>query len=516
MIMPISQKLIIQNYKASPKNVEIGVQPPRNFISEKQINLPFMGDSKVYSDQIQALKEEMKEFPKDIEYRKTLMVHAGKKPYEAYKLRSIIGPGEIKSIMKDFNESEEVYSTGVDDKNIRDKTIRANLHMHTLASDGFLSTEELLNKAARYADEVAQNPKSKKEPFTVAITDHDTTESAKEAIEIIAENPLKYKNLRVILGVEFTTYNNIATDIVKRAVDTHMLVYGINPYETNFEAFIENNKNGKEKILDKMIDQANETYKDAFNTKKDFFSTDEAKEMYNPLKKKICGIFNSVESYVGTKILLDDVVLKHPTLIKKLYENNLPIDTKGLMTEMKNFNYRLDKNNKSRSGVEMVSEFLTHKAFMDEDEIKEILKETPKSKEFESFHENIKPDLEQFKRTINPKYDYMPTIKNIFEVLSNQESVIAGIAHPLDSTKYIKDESKKLEFLKEQYTQFKEWGQDKAVFTEVYYQSYPEKLKEFQDSEDTKELLNELSDNLDLYKTGSADTHRTNIFKRLY
>lgn len=516
MILPIYQKLISQNFNQPPKDVAAKATFMANSISQERLWLPFYGDSKVYSDQIQSIKQDLKDFPEDIEYRKNLMINSGKNPDDYYKIRSIIGSSEIKSIMKEFNDNEEAYSVGINDTNIKNKTIRANLHIHTLASDGFMPVQELLNKAAKYADEVAQNPESKKEPFTIAITDHDTTESAQEAIDVISENPLKYKNLRVILGTEFTTYNNIAPDIVKKPVDTHMLVYGIDPNEETFSEFINTTKEKKDAIISEMITEMNRTYKNDFNAKDDFFSIEEAKNFYNPLEKKICGIYNSMESYVETKTTLNEVVLTNPILIKKLYENNLPLDTKSLMAEIKDFYYKLNKNNKSQHGVEMISEFLAIKTYMKKEDAIDIIENTPKSENFIKFNHDIKTDLGQFKRTLTPKYNYMPTIEDIFDSVKNQKNIVAGIAHPLDSTKYIGDQGQKYEFLNELYSKFKECGKEKAVFTEVYYQSYPEQLKELQNDEKTKELMDELSENLDLYKTGSADTHRTNIFKRLY
>ncbi len=141
----------------------------------------------------------MIEFPQDVAYRKQLLENAGLDPKDYYKLRSIIGIQELKSIMREFSEHEEFYSAGINDENVKNATVRANMHIHTRASDGFFSTQELLDMAAEYANKAVQNPGSRKTPFVIGITDHDTADSAKEAIQIISKNPEKYKNLRVIL-----------------------------------------------------------------------------------------------------------------------------------------------------------------------------------------------------------------------------------------------------------------------------------------------------------------------------
>jgi len=522
MILPISQNKIQKGSYLPQKNIGSSVNlvtfakhspKPSNHIG---FFPPFLGTSGTYSSQIQALKKEMGAFPKDIDYRKNLMINAGKNPDEAYKLRPIIGLNEIKSIMKDFNDNEEFYSVGVDDNNLKNRTLRANLHIHTLASDGFLPIEELLNKAADYADKVAQNPEFKKEPFIIAITDHDTTESTKEAINIISENPLKYKNLRVILGAEFTTYSNIATDILGVPAEAHILTYGIDPNEETFSNFVENTKTAKHQLALKMIEKANRNYEENFNQQKNFFELEEAEDLYNPLKKNIVGIYNHVVSYIETKILLNEVVLKNSELTKRMKQNNLPLDSGELIKEIKNFYAPIDKNNMARNSYKAVSQILSQNLKMEESEIKELLQNTPTSKELKQFNQSIKKDLEEYKRTLTPKYDYMPTIKDIFDALKEQDGATVGIAHPLDYTKKIKDNRQKFHVLTEIYNSFKQAGGDKAGFSEVYYQSYNDEEKILKESEETKDFFNKLSEELNLFKTGSADSHRLNIFKRYY
>lgn len=513
-IKPVN-KINFQSFKPATEKKQAAVQSYEPTASIAPNFAPnFLGESKVYSDQVQQLKLDMKEFPEDVKYRRQLMLNAGKNPDEYYKLRSIIGLSEIKSILSEFNENEDAYSAGIEDEHIKNKTIRANLHIHTLASDGALSTQELLDKAAKYADEAARIANQKKEPFTIAITDHDTGESAKEAIEIISKNPLKYKNLRVILGPEFTTYNNIATHIANMATNTHILVYGIDPNEQTFNEFIKNIKQKKQEISQKMIQQANKTHKKAFNQHSNFFTVKEAKDFYNPLKKNILGIFNYMEHYIETKTVLKEIVLKNPILVEKLEQKGLPLYGYGLMQEMKDFYYQLDKNNRPRSATDSIPIFLSEKLNMKEDEIKEIIKNAPESKELKEFRQALKKDLHEYKRTINPKYDYMPTIKNVYEMLNPQPNTMIGIAHPLDTVLEINDTKQRYEFLTDLYTQFKHQAKEKAGFSETYYQSYVKTLKNFKEADGTKELLNALSEQIGLFKTGSADTHMTNIFKR--
>lgn len=468
---------------------------------------------RVYLDKIKALKQEMLAFPRDIEYRKNLMINAGKNPEEAYKIRSIIGLDEIKSIMAGFNEHEEAYVVGEADKNIKNKTMRANLHIHTLASDGIAPVKERLDQAASYADEVAKNPEFKKEPFTIAITDHDTTDGLKEAIEIISSDPIKYRNLRVILGVEMTTYNNIATDILKEATNTHILVYGVDPNNKKFDTFINETKRKKQEIASKMIEQANQSYKSVFGTEK-LFSLEGAKNYYNPLKKGILGIHNYVSNYIYTKAILTQVVLKNPSLVKELKEHNLPLETDELMEELRKFYYTIDGNNKPRRVSIAISQFFAQKLGVEPEKMKEIIGNLPKSQQYIDFSDNLKADLEQYKRTLVPKYDYMPTIESVFDLVKEDENAMVGIAHPLSNVEKTKETAHRYAILTDLYNKFKQAGGDKAGFSEFYYQSYTGELKNFQNSEETKKLLANFSETLGMYKTGSLDSHGESVFRR--
>jgi len=81
--------------------------------------------------------------------------------------------------------------------------MRADLHLHTTASDGSRSPEEIVRKASELGLDV------------IAITDHDTTEGIQPALEA-AKN---YPDVTVIPGVE------ISTDAPK--IEVHILGYFI-------------------------------------------------------------------------------------------------------------------------------------------------------------------------------------------------------------------------------------------------------------------------------------------------
>jgi hypothetical protein len=86
-----------------------------------------------------------------------------------------------------------------------------DLHLHTLASDGFWQTDELINTVADRGFKV------------VAVTDHDNQRSVARAIELGRE-----RDVIVIPGVEMTVRWN------DRQV--HLLVYGLEPGLTSLDA----------------------------------------------------------------------------------------------------------------------------------------------------------------------------------------------------------------------------------------------------------------------------------------
>lgn len=467
----------------------------------------------VLPDNLQSLKQETDKFPQDAKYRKQLLANSGLNPNEYYKIRTILGLDEIKSFMTEFNENENVYSVGEKDKNINNFNIRANLHMHTLASDGFLPIQELLDKAADYADKAKEKYPSLKEPFIVGITDHDTTESDKEAIKIIYNNPEKYKNLRVILGVEMTTFNNILPKLVQKPTNTHVLAYGVDPNEKHFSNFIDSTKQKKLHINNLMIKTANKFYEKKFGHK-DFFSVAEDKEYSNILNKDLIGIHYHAVRYMKTKYSIENILLKSPKYLELFKQNNLPTNSNDMMRELNAYYYPIDKNNKSRSPINSLSEFISAKTNLPQEEVKAEL-EKMSEPHTEIFNE-LDSVVDKYKATLKPKYHYIPKFKNLYNGLKKQDHTIIGVAHPLDTVIKIEKFDDKLNFLTELYKDFVKSCKKKAGFTEAYYQSYNKYSQALKDNPVVKSFLDNICKAFNLFKTGSADTHRTNIFKRFY
>lgn len=203
--------------------------------------------------------QRLKLYPKDNEYRKKILSDMDLDENEYLSLKSIVGPQEFKDIISNFNNNPEVYSNGADKnsdkpeiRNVIDGKFRANLHIHTNYSDGKLSVQKLLDNAAQYADKIAKNKYdvNSLEPFTIAITDHNTLEGCKEAVRIIRQNPDKYKNLRVVLGCELSASEKSSGYYTpKKPYQIHLLSQCINPFDRKM-----NNE------LDQRVDKNNPCY----------------------------------------------------------------------------------------------------------------------------------------------------------------------------------------------------------------------------------------------------------------
>ena len=470
--------------------------------------------SSIYMGQLDKLKAETQMFPNDIPYREQLLLNAGLNPADQHKIRSIIGPDEIKSVMSQYDSVPEVFSAGPNRENIANKSIRANLHMHTRASDGRLTVSELLDKAAEYADKVRkENPKTT-EPFVVAITDHDTLEGAQEAIKLIADNPVKYRNLRVILGVEMTTFNNVAPNLVQKPTNTHVLVYGIDPNEKGLKNFIDGVKAKKMRVQNLMTETANQTYKKHFG-KEGFYSVPEVRRQYTTVDRNVCGIYQGMEAYFRTKAVVEGVLLKDVVITDALKKRHIPTDTEKFLEKLRDFRNPIDNNNKTFPPERTLPEFVSVMTDMDAETVSDRLAQGMKEEKFAQFNRELMAGMDEYKVTFTPKYDYIPTFETLYDGLKTQDRVVVGIAHPLDAVKTIEKKEDRFSFLKEFYSKFKSGCKEKAGFTEAYYQSYTGELKEFNTLPETQKFFKKVGKIFKLFRTGSADSHGLSIFTRL-
>lgn len=106
---------------------------------------------------------------------------------------------------------------------------KADLHLHTKASDGVLSVTELLDKVVE------------KGLKTVSITDHDTIDGFLEA-----QKPAANLDIMLIPGVELT--------VLWKSMEVHLLAYDFNYKDESFLSMIANQKIARRLRMKKIVE----------------------------------------------------------------------------------------------------------------------------------------------------------------------------------------------------------------------------------------------------------------------
>ncbi len=158
----------------------------------------------------------------DYEYKKAIISDSKNITYKLENLRPLVGPIELENFIKQNDKNPQIYTPSKE--NIQNGIYRANLHMHSTNSDGEASVEYILDQAQMYSKE-----KLNGKYFYLAITDHNTVLGAKEIIKVLQKNPNKYKNIKIVAGIEInSTYE---TKYSENPIEIHILAWGINPYD---------------------------------------------------------------------------------------------------------------------------------------------------------------------------------------------------------------------------------------------------------------------------------------------
>ena len=470
------------------------------------------------------IKNLMKQFPKDIDYRKDIIKGIEGNPENYYQLRSIMGPEEYKKILIDFSDSPEHYSPGASlITEIKDgydmsgkisKKYRASLHNHTTHSDGRMSIKEILDQAAEYADDIVRTTsktpdlKAPHAPFTIAITDHDTLEGCKEAVKIINSDPLKYRNLRVVLGCELSVESQLIERELKSPISLHLLLHGINPFDKKLNEFLASKKQERIALIKDIIQKSANELKTNYPQSAQKLSYEDAGLLCAPLEKGILHVNNLTKDYIQFR-----------TIFSELFEQNQEIQRllkeKGI--DPKTINYIQNKE-KYMNGFEFsqqphweiyyetlckyISELLGIK---EEEAVGKMQMPTELKSVFEKINtisKNESPKLE-----LQPAYIDM---KEIIQIMKEQPYGYMGIAHPglINLGRALKYPEESIPSLNNFFKKFKEEGGDKALFVELYYHYFGEVGK----SEYWLNKINNYAKQNGLHPSGGLDSHGKSIF----
>ena len=365
----------------------------------------------------------------------------------------------VKSTKDDFlkfcREAKlESYVASVE--NIENKIFRNDLHSHSNHSDGWGQVSDILNQVAQYADELYAKTGKK---FNFALTDHDKVSGVREALDIIKNNPDKYKNVNFIPGVELSFSFN-SNGQVKAG---ELLAYFINPESKAMKTLVEDlNKNR----LD-MINAFVETLGAGFNRRdlnKYFLNDDGETFAYN--------LHYRLRNYAQIKARVNKMVQEQRMDASVLYPT--------YMDEYVFGNGRVPKPFVSPEGFD---------AYLKK---RNIQTQTP------VIDEDIQKICEEFFPKIENGHVISKTensFEKIIDTLKDDDNVVLGFAHPYFTAKQMSDFRKEFDALLK-------YADGKIKLSENYHQSYPANIPNSQIEEINKYLLEK-----GLIPIGGRDNH---------
>ncbi|MDD3150248.1 MAG: hypothetical protein PHV68_05375 [Candidatus Gastranaerophilales bacterium] len=477
------------------------------------------------SKQVEIFKKQINEFAADIDYRKDLLKAMGLKAKDYAVLRPIIGPEEYKGILKNFNDSPMHYSPGdilitekKDGYNLFNKDngiFRANLHMHTEHSDGKMTVAELLDQAAKYADDVfdkmknLNGTKAPNAPFTVAITDHDTVEGCKEAVDIISKNPWKYRNLRVVLGCELSVENKSIPQKLKSPINIHMLLHSLNPFDENLNKLLNDKKEHRINLIKSIIAKSAQNLRDIAPGSAFKLNCEDAKNLHPVLKHGQTHVDLATKDYVQFRTIFSECFENNKSLQDELKEKSVNIDNLNYLTPKEKYFNTINQdfgNNYWKKYQKALTKQVSELLEISEQEASDKIKI---SSQLSGFFDKVQTICNDTK----PKMDLQEVfidMDDAIKFMKNQKYGYMGIAHPglINVGEKLSNPSESYSAIKDMFKIFKQKGEDKALFSENHYHYYGN----IYSSKDWMASIKKYSENNSLLNSGGLDSHGKSIF----
>ena len=458
-----------------------------------------------------------KKFPEDDKYRKRIAQSIGLSEKESYKLASIAGVEELNFVMSKNATSPDVFSPGsaIFDKsgkflgfnkqNLATQLFGINLHTHTVHSDGNITVANLLDDASNYAN---KRMVSRNQPFYIGITDHDGIEGCKEAIQIVKNNPKKFQNLRLFLGLESTvTYKN--PQYFNNEGQIHILSYGINPHAQDLDRFITPRIIKNHENINRALNNANEMFGRKSGQTNIDFDLDDFAKLTQSIKT---GLRNSnfyMKDYLQFKLIYNETITHNKALTEFLKTSGINLSASDYAKPMALIGENLDYS-KGQKYYEYYYKALQKHILELAKEKNPNIKEAQIAKLFPSLSKKTIESLDKIEQAAYNESSklYIPPIELVsfeqgIETLANMKDGVLSFAHPgvIFPANTVKDTKKLPELFEKLYELFKIKGKDKAQYVEGYYQSY----FNTPDLPIYKQLI-EIGKRLGLKQTGGLDT----------
>lgn len=441
----------------------------------------------------------------DIEYKKLLANHLN--ITDLSLLDPVVGQNELISLLA--NLDEQAFMPGkrldfnrvdtLDCKNLDTHKFWANLHVHTLHSDGLSGVSQILDYAAEIADSNAQNGGF---GFLLAITDHDIIEGTKEALGLIIQHPEKYKNLKLALGVEISTVG-VDFSCQKKTLDIHTLFYCFNPFDERFNCFLNEKMHLKYNLACETLAELKKALAHALDKLSINLSLEQAAKIHPMIVKGQDEVSHPLKKYIYGEILFTYFLRNNPEILQKLEEAG--VDKSLLSYEKPVFKYKNMFNNERyfyiyKDALQKYLNFITENKYaFNLPEIPEWLVDTLlKGKEI----------CEKSHPSHNIRLNAFSFFEETLEFLDFLDCGIISIAHPARIN--VKNIDRPVfDFFKEFWGVYKKCGKDSALAYEKYYQSYAGSTK-FAMLDD----INKAADLFKLVPTGGIDSHGYGVCTR--
>ena len=434
----------------------------------------------------------------DIEYKKALLRGLGESEEHLEKLESIVGQEEFLDFLSQNQENGTIYTPLEDFSNVKNKKFRANLHIHTTNSDGLMRIEDLLELGAKYADSLPKDGKNNK--LYLAITDHNTTKGVIEALKLIIENPNKYKNLKIILGVEASAiFNSKQTGITR---EVHLLSYCLNPFVDTISMI--NNKRLQifQYGIKNALNNANIQYIDTINKYNIDFNFEDMAKIRPSIKTCASNVRYSMKDYLQFRLLYAHLVENNKPLVQYLTANNTSLEQldfsqpKNMITHNKYNPYW--KNYIEQLHIYLEQKVLENNKYINIEHLRSLytIPDDNLLNELSSIEAKVlDPNSNMYIREPSPLL-----FNEVIQSFNKSESAISGVAH---GGLYESTHPKQNLFLQDLYRDFKESITKDTIIGETYY-PYPKELN-YKIAEGFIRLYGYI-------KTGGLDSHKNNFF----
>ncbi len=441
----------------------------------------------------------------DIQYKKSLLKSLNLPQEDVSILASVVGRQEFLQYLQSVQNIPEVYEGAANDFfNVKNAVFQANFHIHTDNSDGFMSVEELMNLGCQYADVYATKNPGKK--VYLAITDHDNIYGNIQALKLLIQNPKRYRNLKIVLGMEMTSF--FYSKYVQKPINTHLLTYCINPFTSPVVFFNSERLDKYNAGVISAYSKVMPVFQDAAKAKNFQYVVQDLQAVRPQIYQFPHDIENTFKDTLQFKYLFYSLVFSNPKVVSFLGNRNIDISKLDFTQPKKmiqagekrpywlnyvdeTYNYLhqiLAQKNISSKGLKEALNVLT------QDEIEVLNKmETAVRGTFSPFFYNECQPID---------------FDKVVCTFAKDTQTLSAIAHPAFTLQYHKENPERLKIINEFISRFKKHLGNEPLIIEKFYP--------YSSSLPTKWIdeVYSVAGKFNYIPSGSRDSHRNSFFTR--